>query len=74
MTDWRTIDTIPTCDMQENRPKRVLLFSKQLGIQTGEAGNFHGHIFANVGSFHGNAVEHWGVTHWMPLPPEPMLT
>jgi hypothetical protein len=40
-------------------------------VKDADLGNFRGHVHASVGNFHGNAIEHWGVTHWMPLPAPP---
>lgn len=71
--NWRPIETIPSRDIDCPR-LRVLLYSKQLGVTSGEAGNFRGKPWANVASFCGDAVELWGVTHWMPLPAPPIAT
>jgi hypothetical protein len=72
MSDWKLISNLPETD-----PKflgngiRVLMFSPQFGIRTGEAFNAHGRKWANVGNLHGNAIDDWGATHWMPLPEPP---
>lgn len=71
---WRPISELPETD-----PKflgngiRVLLFSRQFGIRTGEAFNTHGRKWANVSNLHGNAIDDWGASHFMLLPDEPVL-
>jgi hypothetical protein len=70
--DWQDVALLPECDPFNGRPAvRLLFYSKQLGIHTGEGGRFHTLLFANIASFHGNAIEHWGVTDFMPLPTPP---
>lgn len=69
LAGWRSIETVP--EVVFGQRYRALLYSSQLGVVTGECGRFMGSPFANVPCFHGNAVNDWGVTHWMPLPEAP---
>lgn len=69
LDDWRPIETVP--EVVFGQRYRALLYSRQLGVVTGECGHFMGSLFATVPCFHGNAVDDWGVTHWMPLPEAP---
>lgn len=59
---WQPIDTAPATEW--GKTNRLPLWSSQLGLCIGEVGNLAGYVWASVGSYHGNAVEHWGVTHW----------
>lgn len=69
---WQDVALLPEVDPFNRKPAvRLLFYSEQLGIHTGEGGNNHGYLFVSIGSFHGNAIEHWGVTHFMPLPTPP---
>jgi len=67
---WRPINEAPQIKWGEPG-FCALVWSAQFGVRDGIIGNSHGHIFANVGNLHGNAVDHWGVTHFRPLPPPP---
>jgi hypothetical protein len=69
MGEWQPIETAPETGYGISDP--VLLWSSQLGIVSGSLGNFKGFRWANVSCYHGNAIENWGVTHWMPLPEPP---
>lgn len=68
---WKEIRTVtPTKNVGETF--RAIFYSKELGVVTGEVSNYlHWGPHVSVPCFHGEAVEHWGVTHWMPLPPPP---
>jgi len=68
---WHNIDSAPKSDSRERPGTPALLYGPQIGVRSGECGNHYGLIFANIAGLHGNAVEHWGVTHWMPLPASP---
>ncbi len=70
--DWQPIESAPPADWtKDEKPTRALLYGPRIGVRDGEVGNFRGHLFGSVSNLHGNAVEDWGVTHWMPLPPPP---
>lgn len=69
MTGWQPIETAPAVEW--GKSVEALVYSPQLGIKSATIGSNNGYIFASVSSYHGNAVESWGVTHWMPLPAPP---
>lgn len=68
---WKTIDTAPPCDLVKVKPTYALLYIPGIGVRSGEVGNYLGKLFGTVPSLHGNAVDDWGATHWMPLPLPP---
>lgn len=77
---WLLIETAPDTPATEAEPWgksiRVLVYSPQLGTCAGSLHRWPGHpATVNVASFHGDAVEHWGVTHWQPdlAPPSETL-
>lgn len=69
--EWRSISTFGETGWGET--EHVLVYSPTLGVKDAYAGCFRGSIHVSIGSYHGNAVEYWGVTHWMPLPNPPEL-
>lgn len=68
-TKWSSIETAPETGAMES--VRVLLWGAAVGCRNGEIHNYRGYLFASIPCLHGNAIEHWGVTHWMHLPPGP---
>ncbi len=71
---WQKIGRFPESPRSDNgwpKGQRVLVWGESLGVRDGEVFNTAGHIHVNVCSLHGNAVEFWGVTHYMPLPQPP---
>jgi hypothetical protein len=70
MTGWQPIESAPVTGRMTGM--RVLVWSEQLGIHTAGLHRWENSPpIVNVSAFHGDAVEHWGVTHWMPLPDPP---
>ena len=67
--EWQQLSTAPlTRDGVE-----VLVFSPQIGQHVARMHRLTGSElpWVNVPCFNNDAVEHWGVTHWMPLPEPP---
>jgi len=73
VTEWQPIETVPPSDITNGWPigVRVLLYSKTTGIRSGDIYNWAGRVRASITNLHGDAIENWGVTHWMPLPEPP---
>jgi hypothetical protein len=69
MPRWQPIVTAPETDL--GKTVDVLLYGAGIGVQSGSLGNYGGLIWANIANLHGNAVEYWSITHWMPLPAAP---
>lgn len=68
---WQSVEAAPECDPFETRPEPVLIYSPRFGIRTGTVFRFLDRLNGSVSNLHGNVVEDWGATHWMPLPPPP---
>lgn len=70
LPEWRLVEDMPKTDPRTGI--RVLMYSRQFGIRTAEAFNTVHGKWANVGNLHGNAIDDWGASHWMPLPEPPV--
>ena len=77
MSTWQTLDTVPVTATTD-RPFGVipaLLYSHMVGVQIGSLyrnGQSPQDVSASIAHLAGEAIEHWGVTHWMPLPDAPV--
>lgn len=69
MSEWKTIDSAPQKPFGERTS--ALVYSNKLGVVSATISNFGNGIYVSVNSYHGNAIENWAVTHWMPLPQPP---
>lgn len=72
--EWQPIETAPETETDKGGwpvRNRVLLWGRNVGVRTGELCNWKGILSASISNLHGNAVDDWGVTHWMPLPDAP---
>lgn len=69
MSEWQSIETAP--ETEWGKTTACLLYSREVGVRSGAVGRNGNHVWAHIASLHGNAVEDWGVTHWMPLPAPP---
>jgi hypothetical protein len=74
--EWRDVASLPaTPDPPAGKSwplgTEYLLWGERIGVRIGEVWNWRETVRANVPGLNGCAIEHWGVTHFMPLPPPP---
>jgi len=71
--EWKPIESHPVTMPNDGSLPKSLLYSPVLGIVIGTVAMYSDRMepVATVPGFHGNAIDDWGVTHWMPLPEPP---
>lgn len=74
-SEWKPIEEHPVTVQNGNdsNPLKSLLYGPQTGIVIGNVFMFPDRMepIATCAGLHGNLIDDWGVTHWMPLPDPP---